>query len=122
MLFNSFEFVVFFFVVFVSVLVLSRKVWLRNVFLLIASYIFYASWDWRFLGLIILSEGFDAAVVLTLSDKNSPREAFEAFFAQQGVQRGSNQGRYLYSFRAYDPQTGTAVWEGQVIDPAERLR
>jgi predicted Zn-dependent protease len=61
-----------------------------------------------------LSPNRDAAVVLTLSDKESPRAAFDAFFSQEGVQRGSNQGRYLYSFRAIDPQSGTNTAEGLI--------
>ncbi len=61
-----------------------------------------------------LSPNRDAAVVLTLSDKDSPRAAFEAFFSQQGVQRGSNQGRSLYSFRAFDPQTGVSKADGLI--------
>ena len=31
----------------------------RNLFLLVASYFFYGSWDWRFLGLILLSTAVD---------------------------------------------------------------
>ncbi len=61
-----------------------------------------------------LSPNRDAAVVLTLSDKDSPRAAFEAFFAQQGVQRGSNQGRNLFTFRAFDPQTGVSKADGLI--------
>jgi len=61
-----------------------------------------------------LSPQRDAAVVLTLSDKESPRAAFEAFFSQQGVQRGSSQGRNLYTFRAFDPQTGVSKADGLI--------
>jgi predicted Zn-dependent protease len=61
-----------------------------------------------------LSPNRDAAVVLTLSDKGSPRAAFEAFFGQQGIQRGSNRGRNLYSFRAVDTQTGAGQAEGLI--------
>jgi predicted Zn-dependent protease len=61
-----------------------------------------------------LSPNRDAAVVLTLSDKDSPRAALEAFFAQQGVQRGPNRGRNIYSFRAYDTQTGEGRAEGLI--------
>jgi predicted Zn-dependent protease len=61
-----------------------------------------------------LSPNRDAAVVLTLSDKESPRAAFEAFFSQQGVQRGSSEGRNLYSFSAYDPQTGANTANGLI--------
>jgi predicted Zn-dependent protease len=61
-----------------------------------------------------LSPNRDGAVVLTISDKDSPRAAFDAFFAQQGIQRGPNRGRNLYSFRAYDTQTGQGRAEGLI--------
>jgi predicted Zn-dependent protease len=61
-----------------------------------------------------LSPNRDAAVVLTLSDKDSPRAAAEAFFGQQGIQRGPNRGRNIYSFRAYDTQTGEGRAEGLI--------
>jgi predicted Zn-dependent protease len=61
-----------------------------------------------------LSPNRDAAVVLTLSDKDSPRAAFDAFFGQQGVERGPNRGRNIYSFRAYDTQTGEGRAEGLI--------
>ena len=53
MLFNSIEFVVFFVVVYGLYLVLSHRA--QNVLLLLASYLFYGWWDWRFLSLIWLS-------------------------------------------------------------------
>jgi predicted Zn-dependent protease len=61
-----------------------------------------------------LSPSRNAAVVLTLSDKASPRAALEAFFAQQGIERGANRGRNLYAFRSYDTQTGEGRAEGLV--------
>ncbi len=53
MLFNSYEFAIFFPVVFLTYLCLRRR-W-QNRWLLLASYVFYGAWDWRFLGLIWLS-------------------------------------------------------------------
>ena len=53
MLFNSFDFLIFFVTVFAVQLTLPRRV--RNLFLLSASYVFYGCWDWRFLGLMLLS-------------------------------------------------------------------
>ncbi len=38
----------------------------RHVFLLASSYLFYAAWDWRFLGLIVLSSAVDYVVALRL--------------------------------------------------------
>jgi len=57
MLFNSFAFAVFFPLVFILYWsIFNRKnVKLRNLFLLLASYVFYGWWDWRFLSLIIIS-------------------------------------------------------------------
>jgi len=56
MLFNSFTFLVFFVIVFfIYWFPLKDKTKTQNVFILLASYVFYAWWDWRFLGLIILS-------------------------------------------------------------------
>ena len=59
MLFNSFDFLLFFVVVFVVQLALPHR--LRNIFLLAASYLFYGCWDWRFLGLMLLSTVIDFA-------------------------------------------------------------
>ncbi|NOZ60572.1 MAG: MBOAT family protein [Calditrichaeota bacterium] len=55
--FNSFEFFIFLLIVYV--IYLSLKLRLQNWFLLLASYLFYAFWDWRFLGLILLSTTTD---------------------------------------------------------------
>jgi D-alanyl-lipoteichoic acid acyltransferase DltB (MBOAT superfamily) len=52
-LFNSSTFVVFFALVYLLYLASSHRK--QNLILLIASYIFYASWDWRFLSLILIS-------------------------------------------------------------------
>jgi predicted Zn-dependent protease len=61
-----------------------------------------------------LSSDRDAAVVLTLSDEPSPQAALDAFFGQQGIQRGPSRGNNLYSFRAYDTQTGAGRAEGLI--------
>jgi D-alanyl-lipoteichoic acid acyltransferase DltB (MBOAT superfamily) len=57
MLFNSFAFAVFLPLLFVLYWAIfnKRSVTLRNVFLLIANYVFYGWWDWRFLILIVLT-------------------------------------------------------------------
>lgn len=59
MIFNSLVFLVFFPVVFVGNLALARTANLRKLFLLVASYFFYAQWDYRFLFLIWLSTAVD---------------------------------------------------------------
>lgn len=54
MLFNSLDFAVFMPVVFLIYWALKNHVTVQNIFLLAASYFFYAWWDWRFLSLIFL--------------------------------------------------------------------
>lgn len=67
MLFNSIEFAIFLPLVFgVYWLIPRRNVALQNVFLLLASYVFYGWWDWRFLSLILLSSMTDFLVGLGL--------------------------------------------------------
>ncbi|MBN1687679.1 MAG: MBOAT family protein [Candidatus Omnitrophica bacterium] len=57
MLFNTVEFLIFFVIVYSLYLLLSFR-W-QNRMLLLASYIFYGWWDWRFLGLILISTAVD---------------------------------------------------------------
>lgn len=52
MLFNSLEFILFFPIVFCLYWTLHRRVRIQNLFVVIASYLFYGWWDWRFLLLI----------------------------------------------------------------------
>lgn len=58
MLFNSFEFVLFFPIVFAIYWLLKGGA-KKNVLLTISSYVFYGWWDWRFLILIAFSSGVD---------------------------------------------------------------
>jgi D-alanyl-lipoteichoic acid acyltransferase DltB (MBOAT superfamily) len=60
MLFNSFEFALFFPAVFlVYWLFLGKSIKAQNVFLLAASYFFYSMWDWRFVFLLAFSTFLD---------------------------------------------------------------
>ncbi len=65
MLFNSLQFAAFFLIVYGVYLTLSRRA--QNRWLLMASYLFYAAWDWRFLGLIVASTVIDYSVGLALA-------------------------------------------------------
>ncbi len=60
MLFNSFVFLMFAVVVFALHAALPRR--FRNTFLLLSSYVFYGSWDARFLSLLLFSTLVDFAV------------------------------------------------------------
>src|ERR1043165_1234325 len=64
MLFNSAQFVAFFAVVYGLYLVLRHRY--QNLLLLGASYVFYGSWDWGFLGLMLFSTTMDYSFGLLL--------------------------------------------------------
>lgn len=60
MLFNSLTFGIFLLIVYVLYwTVFNRNIRLRNLFLLIASYYFYCSWNWKLLSLIIIVSTVD---------------------------------------------------------------
>ena len=62
MLFNSFEFLLFLPIVFLLYWALARYLRLQNLFVLVASYVFYGWWDVRFLLLIAFTSGWSYAV------------------------------------------------------------
>lgn len=52
MLFNTIEYAMFLPIVFAIYWLLNKNLKLQNIFVVLASYVFYAWWDWRFLGLL----------------------------------------------------------------------
>ncbi len=70
MVFNSLHFLWFFVVVYAAYRVLPHRA--QNWLLLVASYYFYASWDWRFLGLLVASTIVDFSCALALDRAASP--------------------------------------------------
>lgn len=64
MIFNSFEFLVFLPVVWTVFWSLQRHLRLQNLWVIIASYVFYGWWDWRFLVLIAFTSGWSYVVGL----------------------------------------------------------
>jgi D-alanyl-lipoteichoic acid acyltransferase DltB (MBOAT superfamily) len=74
MLFNSLEFFIFLSVVFILYwFVFKKHLKAQNILLLIASYVFYGIWDWRFLSLIILSTIVDYFVGIKI-DSNTDKQ------------------------------------------------
>lgn len=72
MLFNSIDFVVFLPIVFILYwLIPKEKIKLQNLLIVGASYFFYGWWDWRYLGLILLSTLVDYAVGVRLASTES---------------------------------------------------
>ncbi|MEO1728492.1 MAG: MBOAT family O-acyltransferase [Bacteroidota bacterium] len=67
MLFNSLAFALFLPLVFGLYWGLQRRpLWAQNTLLLASSYVFYGWWDWRFLGLIVISSAVDYLVGVQL--------------------------------------------------------
>ena len=71
MLFNSIDFAIFLPIVFfIYWFVTNHSLKLQNTILLLASYIFYGWWDWRFLSLLLFSTLVDYFVGLQLEKQN----------------------------------------------------
>jgi D-alanyl-lipoteichoic acid acyltransferase DltB (MBOAT superfamily) len=74
MLFNSFDFLFFLPVVFILYWFVFKKIQNQNILLLIASYVFYGWWDWRFLILIFISTAIDYSIGVLLDKENEARK------------------------------------------------
>ena len=70
MVFNSLHFVWFFLVVYAVYRLLPHRP--QNWLLLVASYYFYAAWDWRFLGLLLASTLVDFTCGILLARTEAP--------------------------------------------------
>jgi D-alanyl-lipoteichoic acid acyltransferase DltB (MBOAT superfamily) len=69
MLFNSFEFIIFFLIFFFSYwFIFNKNIKLQNLLILCSSYFFYAWWDWRFLILIIVSSFTDYLIGIQIEN------------------------------------------------------
>ncbi len=77
MLFNSIEFAVFLPIVFLLYwFVFGKNLKLQNLFLVVASYVFYGWWDWRFLVLLTLTSLFSYGSGLFIEKyRDTPRKA-----------------------------------------------
>lgn len=74
MLFNSIDFAIFLPIVFLLYWVIGRKnIRAQNILIVIASYVFYGWWDWRFLFLILLSTVVDYLIGLALEKYDKER-------------------------------------------------
>lgn len=70
MLFNSLDFAVFLPLVFAFYwFVFKKNLKYQNAFIVVASYVFYGWWDWRFLGLIIFSTLLDFYIGKSLKNE-----------------------------------------------------
>lgn len=74
MLFQSIEFLVFLPIVFILYWFVFKKLKVQNALVLVASYVFYGWWDWRFLILIAITSGFSYwSGLLIKNNEGKPR-------------------------------------------------
>lgn len=72
MLFNSIDFAIFLPIVFILYwFVMDKNLKLQNLLIVVASYIFYGWWDWRFLSLILFSSLVDYFVGIGLLNQEN---------------------------------------------------
>ena len=77
MLFNSLDFAVFLPIVFILYwFVLKNNLRAQNALIVLASYVFYGWWDWRFLSLILFSTVVDYTVGIQLSKTKEENRKF----------------------------------------------
>ncbi len=89
MLFNSNEFLLFFPTVFaVYWFFFNRNLRLQNGFLVLASYVFYGWWDYRFLSLILISTVVDYLVGLRIEDSTGTNRRRAWLWLSIGVNIG----------------------------------
>ncbi|MEA4917161.1 MBOAT family O-acyltransferase [Proteiniphilum sp.] len=75
MLFNSIDFAIFLPIIFILYwFVTNKNLKLQNLLLVVASYIFYAWWDWRFLSLIVFSTIVNYVIGIKLKNGENQRK------------------------------------------------
>jgi alginate O-acetyltransferase complex protein AlgI len=75
MLFNSIDFAIFLPIVFILYwFVINKDLKLQNLLVVIASYVFYGWWNWKFLSLILFSTLVDYTVGFNLGRTTNPRQ------------------------------------------------
>jgi len=84
--FNSLQYAVFLPLVLAAYWLLPRRA--QNLLLLVASYIFYGAFDWRFVGLLMLSTVTDFAVGRLLEGTNGDRQRKLIFLVSLAVNLG----------------------------------
>lgn len=98
MLFNSIDFAIFLPIVFLLYwFVTNNNLRLQNTLIVIASYVFYGWWDWRFLSLIIFSTIVDFSIGILLSREDNKLKRKFLLWTSIGVNIG-----FLGFFKYYN--------------------
>jgi D-alanyl-lipoteichoic acid acyltransferase DltB (MBOAT superfamily) len=98
MLFNSLNFALFLPIVFILYWFLANKnLKYQNLLLLVASYFFYACWDWRFLFLLIFSTLLDYFTGIKMQESKSEKVKTFWFWLSVSINLG-----FLGIFKYYN--------------------
>ena len=98
MLFNSLDFAIFLPIVFLLYwFVANQSIKLQNFLIVLASYIFYGWWDWRFLSLIVFSTAVDYIIGILLSREENKLKRKLFLWISIGVNLG-----FLSFFKYYN--------------------
>ena len=86
MLFNSLEFAIYLPIIFILYwFVFNKNLKWQNGLIVIASYVFYGWWDWRFLSLIIVSSIIDYCIGLALASTSIEKKRKLLLYSSIGV-------------------------------------
>jgi D-alanyl-lipoteichoic acid acyltransferase DltB (MBOAT superfamily) len=98
MLFNSIDFAIFLPIVFIIYwLILGKNYKFQNLLIVVASYIFYSWWDWKFTSLILFSTLIDYLVGIGLSKTDNKKKRLILLWTSIGVNLG-----FLGFFKYYN--------------------
>ncbi|MDG2274404.1 MAG: MBOAT family protein, partial [Flavobacteriaceae bacterium] len=98
MFFNSLDFAIFLPIVFIVYwFITNRNLKLQNFIIVLASYVFYGWWDWRFLSLIIFSTIIDYSIGIRLSKEEKQLKRKILLWTSIGVNLG-----FLGFFKYYN--------------------
>jgi len=125
MLFNSISFAIFLPIVFILYWFATKgNQKLQNILLLVASYYFYACWDWRFLFLLVFSTVLDYYTGLKMADAKSSKMKTFWFWLSISVNLGFLAVFKYFNFFAGSLSDGLSLlgvnvsfWTLQVILP-----
>lgn len=118
MLFNSIEFLIFLPIVFfIYWFVLSKNLKLQNLWILLASYVFYGWWDYRFLSLIFFSSLVDYFIGIQLSKRHQVNQRRLLLFISLAVNLGFLGFFKYYNFFA-DSFADAFTLFGNSMDPS----
>jgi alginate O-acetyltransferase complex protein AlgI len=114
MLFNSFEFGYFFALCLALYVALPQRG--QNRMLLVASYLFYSAWDWRFCGLLLLSTAIDYHAGLRIAATQDPRRR-RRWVAVSVVANLSILGFFKYAGFFAESLRELGAWVGLSVPP-----